>query len=103
MASFSCKIFRMATRKDQSIRYLFLSEFQEQMLNVRYKGILVRGFEGGGYQLTYTGLLVFGKQMSLRRLVPSFRVDYIRIKYEKVDEQRRNESTYYFFVFTPSL
>ena len=34
MASFSCKIFRMATRKDQSIRYLFLSEFQEQMLNV---------------------------------------------------------------------
>ena len=33
----------------------------------------------GGYQLTYTGLLVFGKQMSLRRLVPSFRVDYIRI------------------------
>ena len=33
----------------------------------------------GGYQLTYTGMLVFGKQMSLRRLVPSFRVDYIRI------------------------
>ena len=33
----------------------------------------------GGYELTYTGLLVFGKQMSLRRLVPSFRVDYIRI------------------------
>ena len=33
----------------------------------------------GGYALTYTGLLVFGKQMSLRRLVPSFRVDYIRI------------------------
>lgn len=32
-----------------------------------------------GYDLTYTGLLVFGKQMSLRRLVPSFRVDYIRI------------------------
>ena len=32
-----------------------------------------------GYQLTYTGLLVFGKQMSLRRLVPSFRVDYILI------------------------
>lgn len=49
------------------------------MLNGRYKGILVRGFEEGGYQLTYTGLLVFGKQMSLRRLVPSFRVDYIRI------------------------
>ena len=35
--------------------------------------------EQGGYDLTYTGLLVFGKQMSLRRLVPSFRVDYIRI------------------------
>ena len=33
----------------------------------------------GGYDLTYTGLLVFGKQMSLRRLVPSFRVDYIRL------------------------
>ena len=33
----------------------------------------------GGYDLTYTGLLVFGKQMSLRRLVSSFRVDYIRI------------------------
>ena len=33
----------------------------------------------GGYDLTYTGLLVFGKQMSLRRLVPSFRIDYIRI------------------------
>ena len=33
----------------------------------------------GGCDLTYTGLLVFGKQMSLRRLVPSFRVDYIRI------------------------
>ena len=33
----------------------------------------------GGYDLTYTGLLVFGKQMSLRRLMPSFRVDYIRI------------------------
>ena len=33
----------------------------------------------GGYDMTYTGLLVFGKQMSLRRLVPSFRVDYIRI------------------------
>ena len=33
----------------------------------------------GGYDLTYTGLLVFGKQISLRRLVPSFRVDYIRI------------------------
>ena len=33
----------------------------------------------GGYDLTYTGLLVFGKQMSLRRLAPSFRVDYIRI------------------------
>ena len=33
----------------------------------------------GGYRLTYTGLLVFGKQMSLRRLVPSFRVDYIRV------------------------
>lgn len=39
----------------------------------------IRKNKQGGYDLTYTGLLVFGKQMSLRRLVPSFRVDYIRI------------------------
>ena len=30
-------------------------------------------------QLTLTGLLVFGKRMSLRRLLPMFRVDYIRV------------------------
>lgn len=39
----------------------------------------IKKTKDGGYHLTYTGLLVFGKQMSLRRLVPSFRVDYIRI------------------------
>ncbi len=31
------------------------------------------------YVLTYTGLLVFGKRSSLRRLLPMVRVDYIRI------------------------
>ena len=49
----------------------------------------------GGYQLTYTGLLVFGKQMSLRRLVPSFRVDYIRISSNQwmADGNNRFEQT----------
>lgn len=49
----------------------------------------------GGYQLTYTGLLVFGKQMSLRRLVPSFRVDYIRISGNQwmADDNNRFEQT----------
>ena len=49
----------------------------------------------GGYDLTYTGLLVFGKQMSLRRLVPSFRVDYIRISGNQwlADGENRFEQT----------
>ena len=49
----------------------------------------------GGYDLTYTGLLVFGKQMSLRRLVPSFRVDYIRISGNRwlADGDNRFEQT----------
>ena len=33
----------------------------------------------GEYVLTYTGLVVFGKTMSLRRLLPALRVDYIRV------------------------
>ena len=55
---------------------------EELMLNdvdlLRALGAIKKN-KHGGYDLTYTGLLVFGKQMSLRRLVPSFRVDYIRI------------------------
>lgn len=35
--------------------------------------------EKGEWFLTYTGLLVFGKKMSLRRLLPMVRVDYIRV------------------------
>ena len=35
--------------------------------------------KNGNWRLTNTGLLVFGKQMSLRREMPSVRVDYIRI------------------------
>lgn len=31
------------------------------------------------WKLTYTGLLVFGKSMAQRRLIPSVRVDYIRV------------------------
>lgn len=31
------------------------------------------------WRLTYTGLLVFGSRMSLRRLLPMVRVDYIRV------------------------
>lgn len=33
----------------------------------------------GEYRLTYTGLVVFGKSMSQRRLIPAVRVDYIRV------------------------
>lgn len=35
--------------------------------------------ENSSWYLTYTGLLVFGKRQSLRRLLPMVRVDYIRI------------------------
>lgn len=35
--------------------------------------------ENSNWYLTYTGLLVFGKRQSLRRLLPMVRVDYIRI------------------------
>lgn len=33
----------------------------------------------GDWKLTYTGLLVFGSRMALRRLLPMVRVDYIRV------------------------
>ena len=33
----------------------------------------------GEWKLTYTGLIVFGNKMSLRRLMPMVRVDYIRL------------------------
>lgn len=35
--------------------------------------------ENGNWCLTYTGLLVFGKRQSHRRLLPMVRVDYIRV------------------------
>ena len=35
--------------------------------------------ENSSWHLTYTGLLVFGKRQSLRRLLPMVRVDYIRV------------------------
>ena len=35
--------------------------------------------ENDKWQLTYVGLLVFGKRQSLRRLLPMVRVDYIRV------------------------
>jgi ATP-dependent DNA helicase RecG len=35
--------------------------------------------DNGNWVLTYTGLLVFGKKMALRRLLPMVRVDYIRV------------------------
>jgi ATP-dependent DNA helicase RecG len=35
--------------------------------------------ENGEWLLTYTGLLVFGTKMALRRLLPMVRVDYVRV------------------------
>lgn len=44
----------------------------------------------GVLKITYTGLLSFGKQSALRRLLPSHRVDYVRVKgttwFNKTDE-----------------
>ena len=37
----------------------------------------------GEWRLTYTGLLVFGKSMAQRRLIPAVRVDYIRVSGNK--------------------
>ena len=49
----------------------------------------------GAYVLTYTGLIVFGKSMSLRRLMPALRVDYIRVQGNRWVENpdKRFEST----------
>ena len=49
----------------------------------------------GTYVLTYTGLIVFGKSMALRRLMPALRVDYIRVQGNRWVENpdRRFEST----------
>ena len=49
----------------------------------------------GEYVLTYTGLVVFGKSMSLRRLLPALRVDYIRVPGNRwvEDPDRRFEAT----------
>jgi len=51
--------------------------------------------KSGAYVLTYTGLIVFGKTMALRRLMPALRVDYIRVSGNRwVDNpDRRFEST----------
>lgn len=49
----------------------------------------------GSYILTYTGLVVFGKFMSLRRLLPALRVDYIRVSGSRwiEDPDKRFEAT----------
>ena len=51
--------------------------------------------KSGEYVLTYTGLIVFGKTMALRRLMPALRVDYIRVSGNRWVENpdRRFEST----------
>lgn len=49
----------------------------------------------GSYVLTYTGLVVFGKSMSLRRLLPALRADYIRVSGNRwiEDPNKRFEAT----------
>ena len=51
--------------------------------------------KNGEYVLTYTGLVVFGKSMSLRRLFPALRVDYIRVPGNRwvEDPDKRFEAT----------
>ncbi len=51
--------------------------------------------KNGEYLLTYTGLVVFGKSMSLRRLLPALRVDYIRVPGNRwiEDPDKRFEAT----------
>lgn len=44
----------------------------------------------GEYHLTYTGLLVFGKSMSQRRLLPMVRTDYVRVPGTKWVEDAEN-------------
>ena len=60
--------------------------------------LALRAFEkekNGEYVLTYTGLIVFGKAMSLRRLLPALRVDYIRVSGNRwvEDPDKRFEAT----------
>lgn len=47
----------------------------------------------GEWKLTNTGLLVFGKKMALRRLMPMVRVDYIRVPGKKWIEDPENRFT----------
>lgn len=51
--------------------------------------------KSGECVLTYTGLVVFGKAMSLRRLLPALRVDYIRVSGNRwvQDPDKRFEAT----------
>lgn len=51
--------------------------------------------KNGEFVLTYTGLVVFGKSMSLRRLLPALRVDYIRVPGNRwiEDPDKRFEAT----------
>lgn len=49
----------------------------------------------GELRITYTGLIVFGKPLALRRLMPSLRVDYIRVagsRWIGTDEERYESS-----------
>ena len=47
----------------------------------------------GDWKLTYTGLLVFGNRMALRRLLPMVRVDYIRVPGNEWVEDPENRFT----------
>jgi ATP-dependent DNA helicase RecG len=47
----------------------------------------------GEWKLTYTGLLVFGNRMALRRLLPMVRVDYIRVPGNEWVEDPENRFT----------
>lgn len=49
--------------------------------------------EGARFFLTYTGLLVFGKRQSHRRLLPMVRVDYIRVPGNEWVEDPENRFT----------
>jgi ATP-dependent DNA helicase RecG len=49
--------------------------------------------ENGNWFLTYTGLLVFGKRQSHRRLLPMVRVDYIRVPGNEWVENPENRFT----------
>ena len=55
----------------------------------------VKKDKNGELRITYTGLIVFGKSMALRRLIPSLRVDYIRVAGTRWigDNEERYESS----------